>query len=430
MREVFMGSDLICAWLQIPVGNWPPDHYTLLGLQPGEADVARIEQQVHERMQNVRVYQLTHPDLATEAMNRLAQAMICLCDPRAKQTYDQGLFPDRFVAEPPPVSKAPLHRQGHSLAWLFGRSNPDAEEPRPAGPKTLVDWETTPPPQRLRTEPEIPAVAENVPKTPEQTPSQPAPSSAGNDTLVAKEAVPVSAPLEPLGGRVANQANWRKGLGTRRALHYRMLWHRQLWWAWKRVGKYLNRPARALHRPAEATDLIHHMQSIRELLGVLPIIGEAGQPGYLVMALACQQMIVPTLQTLLPSQRQALARDWQAGLEELNTHRQFLRQELRALRRRGYWRQVLRALRTVVVEHAGIVVLLIAGVALDVKYDWAWQTWPKQLVCLLAIIAVRIAFVKLSRPHVPNRRELPAPANMPPRKAARRPRKLPNSSRA
>jgi len=33
----------------------------LLGLKQGEADIARIEQQVYERMEKVRRYQLTHP---------------------------------------------------------------------------------------------------------------------------------------------------------------------------------------------------------------------------------------------------------------------------------------------------------------------------------------------------------------------------------
>ena len=70
-----------------------------------------------------------------------------------------------------------------------------------------------------------------------------------------------------------------------------------------------------------------------ELLATpMPLMGQAGQPGYLVVALARQQMIVPTLQTLLPSQREALARDWQAGHALLRSIRQFLRQELRVVR--------------------------------------------------------------------------------------------------
>src|SRR5712692_10552819 len=99
-RESVMTHELICAWLCLPAGKWPPDHYSLLGLQPGEADAARIEQQVHERLEAVRRHQLGHPDLATEAMNRLAQAFVCLTDAAAKKAYDAQLFNGRPAAEP------------------------------------------------------------------------------------------------------------------------------------------------------------------------------------------------------------------------------------------------------------------------------------------------------------------------------------------
>ena len=49
----------------------------------------------------VRRYQLTHPELATEAMNRLAQALCCLTDPVTKRAYDALLFPERAAPEPP-----------------------------------------------------------------------------------------------------------------------------------------------------------------------------------------------------------------------------------------------------------------------------------------------------------------------------------------
>ena len=89
-----MDQQLLCAWLQLPPGAWPPDHYTLLGLNARDSDVARIEQQVYQRMEIVRRYQLTHPEPATEAMNRLAQALVCLTDPVAKKAYDAALFPE------------------------------------------------------------------------------------------------------------------------------------------------------------------------------------------------------------------------------------------------------------------------------------------------------------------------------------------------
>src|SRR5687767_6196144 len=86
-----MNAKILCTWLGVE--NWPPDHYRLLGLNPGEGDAARIEYQVQERMAKLRCYQLSHPEEATEGMNRLAQAFICLTEASSKSSYDQSLSP-------------------------------------------------------------------------------------------------------------------------------------------------------------------------------------------------------------------------------------------------------------------------------------------------------------------------------------------------
>ena len=78
-----MDQQLVSTWLQLPLVDWPPDHYTLLGLKPGEGDLARIEQQVYQRMEMVRRYQLTHPELATEVMNRLQSMTSKVRQPRS-----------------------------------------------------------------------------------------------------------------------------------------------------------------------------------------------------------------------------------------------------------------------------------------------------------------------------------------------------------
>src|SRR5438552_19183826 len=87
-----MDRQLICTWLGLSDAAWPPDHYRLLGLEAGERNIERIEEQVHRRLESVRRYQLTHPELVTEAMNRLAQAFVCLTDPAAKRAYDVELM--------------------------------------------------------------------------------------------------------------------------------------------------------------------------------------------------------------------------------------------------------------------------------------------------------------------------------------------------
>jgi hypothetical protein len=86
-----MSEELICSTLGLPADRWPPDHYELLGLPPGTADAARVEAHVLDRMERLRKLQLTHPDAVTDAMNRLAQALVCLTDPTLKREYDVGL---------------------------------------------------------------------------------------------------------------------------------------------------------------------------------------------------------------------------------------------------------------------------------------------------------------------------------------------------
>jgi hypothetical protein len=70
---------------------WPPDYYTLLGLATDDVTPERVEAAVLERMERLRAYQLAHPEPVTEAMNLLANALVCLTDPMARQAYDAGL---------------------------------------------------------------------------------------------------------------------------------------------------------------------------------------------------------------------------------------------------------------------------------------------------------------------------------------------------
>jgi hypothetical protein len=410
-----MDRDLIRSWLQLPPGDWPPDHYTLLGLEPGESDSARVEQQVHERMQRLRSYQLTHPELATEAMNRLAQALVCLTDPEAKRAYDRELFsepPAEPRTEPVPApSPAALPSPATSMPGLA--SAPPAApaggsadrfngpfEPRDATSWQALapiaedlrffDWQTAPPPLRLPANEFGPAPL--GPGSKETTENSTFPSPGARDTLTDAPAMS-SAESGVLPSREEILANYsRQGLRSRGALYYHIARTRQLLWAWEQVGKYLGRPGRLVSRPAEATDLIHHMGVIRELLpSSTARLGEAGQPGYLVLALARQQMIVPTLQTLLPSQREALARDWQAGHALLRSVRQFLREELHIMRKRPGWRHVLRLVGVGVRDHPGAVLLVLAWVAINLAIPSVLARWPEQLICLVALVGLWFA---------------------------------------
>jgi hypothetical protein len=395
-----MSHDLICEWLKLPAGNWPPDHYTMLGLPQGEANVERIERQVHTRLELVRRYQLTHAEQATEAMNLLARAFVCLTDPAAKKAYDADLLgivapPDGEAGEDEP--EAPLE--------LVAPAPPPVPEPAPPSARARTDGPAPRGPQRPPALTDIPVPAPRgaaAARTVQGPAPRPAPAAA--TAADSASAIPVLVPDKPAlrppavtipeGPRPAPTAAppslgaqdrpdpaaeiarsspaARRGLGTKRALYRRLARTRELARAWEQAGKYLAWPKRRLTRPAEAAELVDVLTTIRTLLRGFPrLLGEAGQPGYLIIALARQPGIVPTFQTLLASQREAYARDWWAGRTLLASHREFLRQELRSLRKRSLLGRYARAVRVFIAEQPGGLLVLLALLALNVAI---WRT--------------------------------------------------------
>jgi hypothetical protein len=313
-----MSHELICSWLGLPPESWPPDHYRLLGLTPGEADTALIEAHVHQRIDSVRCYQMRYPEQATEAMRLLARAFDCLTDPAGKKAYDASLLGTSAVATIEPPSRAVLEARD-PLAWLYDppplRSGAGlaagAAEP---GDPTLIAAPTI----------EMPPL-----------PEEPAAAPAAPEVVAAEPSDPVM--------EAASSAPARRRLNTKRGLYSRIVLTRRLIRTWTQVGKYLASPKRRLNRPSEATDLIRLLDEIQDLLRRFPpLMGEAGQPGYLVVTLS-QLVIVPTFQTMDLKARKALSEDWKRGLRLLNAHRDFLRQEIRLMRRRALSTQMARA---------------------------------------------------------------------------------------
>lgn len=371
-----MDYALICGWLGLSPQDWPPDYYRLLGLEPGESDTARIEEQVHQRLEAVRRYQLTHPEQVTEAMNRLAQAFVCLTDPGAKRAYDAELFGKPLEPEVTPVPAAvAVPGQRGAVEWL------------PEAPEELVPLDaeigSRPTPVAVAPEPTVPLadvpLVPLLPAEPVAVQALPAPQGtvetadevpAAPPTIVIPDGLPAGAvpPPPPPPDPIAQEASSRparRGLGTKRGLYRRIARTRKLLHAWEQAGKYLAQPQRRLTRPSEATELIQLLARIQALLvNFPPLLGAAGQPGYLVVTLARQATPVPTFQTLLPSQRQTLAQHWEAGHKLLKAHRQFLRQELRALRRKGPVRRSFRAARAFLREHPEYVLFAIALLAI------------------------------------------------------------------
>lgn len=377
-----MDHELICNWLGLSSATWPPDHYTLLGLQPGEADCARIEHQVHERLARIRCYQLSHPAVATEAMNRLAQAFLCLTDSQARKAYDAEFFPAvaaaRAANPPPPPVRAPKPKTQRATQAVLTSPRPSpppsssAADTAVVPPKqTQVDWkDATPPPVRATPPvqtpvvPAVPAVAAPAAQAAE-APAPPAASPA-----VPLPPAPKAQPVDPVFEAARSSPEARRGLGTRRGLYERILTTRQLLRAWERVGKYVRRPKRKPGRAAEENEFVRQLLRIENLLRQFPpLLGEPGQPGYRVIVLVHDDNPVAMLNGQDVAERGALAMDWLAGQALLEAHRKFLRRELKLLRRRGWAARTARHLRATLDDHPvwvglSLLVTIVAATAI------------------------------------------------------------------
>ena len=100
-----MDFDLLRTWVGLPPGPWPPADRELLGLPAdGPVDPAAVEAAALDRMARLRTHQLLHPELVTEGMNRVAQAMMgATAVPQARRKVPSSLAPPL----PPPVDLAP-----------------------------------------------------------------------------------------------------------------------------------------------------------------------------------------------------------------------------------------------------------------------------------------------------------------------------------
>jgi hypothetical protein len=408
-----MDFQLIASWLGLPAGPWPPDHYTLLGLQPGETDTCRIEQAVHERLMRVRSYQLTHPVVATEAMMRLAKAFDCLTNPMAKKAYDKAHFPNLVApALPPsriptalasdttetkpvsPVPPTPKWWNEPPLDWKPAVAPPPVRNPGDSGP-------VVPPPVRLpqpgpqpkedaavppirapRATPEDSAQATAVAEMSLPTPAPvgvdiptPRPSALPPSSADSHPALPTLATgrlaVDPLLESIRNSTGVRRGIEYRRGLYRRVRWLRRLVRAWERMGKYVHRPKRRLSKLAEETDLTRLLLSLEDLLQEAPaVLGEPGQPGYRVLALATQEPVIERFKALSDHDRALLARDWVAGRELLAAYRRFLREQVVAQRHLTGLQHLRCRIDALLTEHLVLVlgslglaaVLILAGV--------------------------------------------------------------------
>lgn len=333
--------DRLHSWLGLPSGPWPPDHYVLLGLPAGPCDPADVERRVLDRMNRLRQHQLRQPEVVTEGMNRLAQALICLSDPAAKAAYDAelGVAVPLPPDEPPPTT-APLVTE---VPFEPGLLPPGAPPPSPGLPPAPPGTLVVKLPYDILPAADLPpafAVAE----------AEPLPDDRGPAPR------PAALPPPDLTDRAA-----------RRWVYARLARIRQAVRAWELLRPVLADPREPFDRPARVLLLLEAVREVRPLLPpVREVVGGAGRPGGIVAALLALPGLLDTLRSLLPDQRQAVAIDWRRGQVELQREYRRLRQLSRAGResRTGppAGRVLLRWLR----DTPEVVLVVLAAVALVV----------------------------------------------------------------
>jgi curved DNA-binding protein CbpA len=354
-----MDHDLICQWLQLPKGCWPPDHYQVLGVERRQVTAELVEHQVHERMEIVRRYQLAHPDEATEAMNRLAQAYVCLTDPDSRADYDA----------------APAFRGRAGVGIGTGAAGADAQaadgvlpldtrRPCPNPPPAMVDIPVLVlEAEEARTEVGKQGSKANIRAAEREVPTL---APRAEDRLVEKGLQPFVFDVTPQ--RITAPGPARSARNSNRRTSYRRAVQlRRLLRAWQTLQRTVGDPSWRVTQPAEAARLMRNLAEVDATSRQASAgTGNSAEAGHLVIALARQQTAAATFQELLPGQRQALAKDWHDRLVQLEQFQRDLRRDLLATRKhRPIRRGAARAL-AYFADRPGLILFLLGLLALQI----------------------------------------------------------------
>jgi hypothetical protein len=317
-------NDIIRSVLELSAGSpWPPDHLTLVGLSKAEATPARVESAVMERMGRLRNYQLAHPDEVTEAMNRLARAMVELTRPAATVMADAERKPAP-VETPKALELAP--------ELPAGMDSPEVEDDNKSVPRRKV---VSAPVLELLPEsyvfPSEPAVVRRPFEEMRKTDAPSASPPNWIERVPPVQHLPEASwpyPVAPGSRQAARRSPQRDAIHA--AVRYRRLLR-----AWDSSGTFLAQPEIVAMTRAECVAVLLALSEIESGQWAL----NENSPGGSVMTFARTRPNVGALWELTFSTRESLRDDWRAGRQHLLGKYQRSRQ---ASQRRRPWRELRR----------------------------------------------------------------------------------------
>ncbi len=298
-----MNTDLLRNWLNLPPGVWPPEDRTILALANGPVTASHIEECALAQMEKLRPYQLVDPDLVTEGMNRLAQALIVLTD-----EANRPLAP---VAAPPPIDREISFEVAESV------DAPSLPTIAPLVLPVIYEAEIVRKPKRTPKSERKPTTVELVePDAPEPTVEIPEP-----------HLIPAGAAYVPT---------------DRRKAYAELVALRKVIQAWEKLQPQFASPSENLHTSAMVLGFFESVAECRHAVAVHGNTEWFEDHGGLVLTIVRNPMALSVFRMFVRSQRRELAADWANAAADLRGRYLGMRQTLQTTKPRHKFGTMLR----------------------------------------------------------------------------------------
>jgi hypothetical protein len=281
-------------------------------------------------------------------MNLLARALDTLTDPDARREYDRslGVKPATKVEPVQPTPDDDLLKLFPSVPLLPAH----VEGPAPSD------------------EPIVPDVVHLLPLPDDEPDVDDDPEFLDEPAVEAlPEAILLPVPPAVAKLEAPEPPQPTRPKSPRREIYSELARVRKVLRVWERARPYLTDTDRTFTRRADTLALMGCLAELRPLLHtVTDLIAAPKRPGNLVAALARQRLQFDTFRSLLPDQRDALARDFRAAHYRLAGYYDDLRDEVRRLTEKDWSRTVLNPLLRYLCDHPEWLLVPVALVAMAV----------------------------------------------------------------